>query len=189
MFRLVGLGILSALFFSSTFILNRSMSLAGGHWVWSASLRFGYMLVFLSLLLLATRGRKAIVEVLQVFRQYWRFWMLAGGVGFGIFYSMITFSASYAPGWIIATTWQLTILATPVVLRFFGRKVPASGLFFSLIIFAGILLVNIEHASSSSFMEWLGYLSSSFNMAGLSQIWRNFISPCNIVSCDLSIPC
>lgn len=155
MFRLVGLAILSALFFSSTFILNRSMSLAGGHWVWSASLRFGYMILFLSLLLLITRGRKALLEVMAAFREHWRFWVLAGGVGFGIFYSMISFSASYAPGWVIATTWQLTILATPVVLMFFGRKVPARGLLFSLVIFAGIVLVNIEHASSSNIMTVL----------------------------------
>jgi hypothetical protein len=39
MFKLLAIGVLAALFFSSTFLLNRAMSLAGGHWVWSAGLR------------------------------------------------------------------------------------------------------------------------------------------------------
>lgn len=155
MVRLIALGILSALFFSSTFILNRAMSLAGGHWAWTASLRYAYMLVFLVLILLFTRGRAALGEVWSVFWKHWRFWLLTGSVGFGVFYALISFSASYAPGWIVATTWQTTILATPVVLYFFGRKVPRRGLALTGLIFAGILLVNIEHAASSSLAAML----------------------------------
>ena len=37
--RILGLGILSSFFFAFTFILNRSMNLSGGYWIWSASLR------------------------------------------------------------------------------------------------------------------------------------------------------
>ena len=150
MVRLVALGVLSALFFSSTFILNRAMSLAGGYWAWTASLRFGYMLVFLILILVLTRGRRALADVWVVFRQHWLFWVLAGTIGFGVFYALISYSAAYATGWIVATTWQTTILATPVVLYFFGRKVPQKGLFLTALIFIGILLVNIEHAKSAS---------------------------------------
>jgi len=149
MSRLVTLGTLSALFFSSTFILNRAMSLAGGHWAWTASLRFGFMLIFLVLILLITQGRQALVDVKNIFLQHTLFWILSGTIGFGIFYSLITFSAAYAEGWIVATTWQITILASPIVLAFFGRKVPAKGLLFTGVIFIGILLVNIEHASSA----------------------------------------
>ena len=47
MFRLLALGLLAALFFSSTFVLNRAMSLAGGPWLWTAVLRYAYMLLFL----------------------------------------------------------------------------------------------------------------------------------------------
>lgn len=149
MARLVTLGTLSALFFSSTFVLNRAMSLAGGHWAWTASLRFGFMLIFLIFILLATQGRKALREVRDLFVRHWLFWMISGSIGFGIFYSMITFSSIYAEGWIVATTWQTTILATPIVLSFFGRKVPIRGLIFTGIIFIGIVLVNVEHASDT----------------------------------------
>lgn len=155
MFRRVALGILAALFFSSTFVLNRAMSLAGGHWAWTASLRFGYMLLFLALIILVTRGWRALAQVWQVFRAHWLFWILAGSIGFGVFYALITFSAAYAAGWVVATTWQITILATPVILLLFGRKVPGKGLLFSGLIFIGILLVNVEHAVSTSLRDML----------------------------------
>jgi drug/metabolite transporter (DMT)-like permease len=159
MLRRVALGILAALFFSSTFVLNRAMSLAGGHWAWTASLRFGYMLLFLVLIVWVTRGRQALAQVGQVFRAHWFFWIAAGSIGFGVFYALISFSAAYAAGWVVATTWQITILATPVVLLFFGRKVPVKGLLFSGLIFIGILLVNIEHISSGGTLQ--GVLSSA----------------------------
>ena len=153
--RLITLGSLAALFFSSTFILNRAMSLQGGHWAWTSSLRFGFMLVFLVVILLVTQGKQALADVRDVFLQHWRFWILAGGIGFGIFYSLITFSSQYAAGWIVATTWQTTILASPLVLSLFGHKVPAKGLLFTGIIFAGILLVNVEHAALTGLREVL----------------------------------
>ncbi len=148
--RLVALGTLSALFFSSTFILNRSMSLEGGHWAWTASLRFGYMLIFLALILLTTRGKQALADVWNVFKAHWKFWVVAGSTGFGVFYALITISSQYAPGWIVATTWQTTILATPLILWFFGRNIPTKGLILSSVIFIGILLVNLEQAAATN---------------------------------------
>jgi len=155
MTRLVALGSLAALFFSSTFVLNRAMSLQGGHWAWTSSLRFGFMLIFLIILLLVTQGWKALADVKNIFLKHWLFWILSGSIGFGVFYSLITFSSQYAAGWVVATTWQTTILATPIVLILFGRKVPAKGLVFTGIIFAGIIFVNIEHAALTSLREVL----------------------------------
>ena len=155
MVRIIALGMLSAVFFSSTFVLNRAMSLEGGHWVWTASLRFGYMLVFLSGCLLFTKGAKKLSEIKDVFLRYWLFWILAGSIGFGVFYALISFSASYAAGWIVATTWQTTILATPIVLIVLGKRVPTRGVLLTGLIFAGILLVNIEHAASATTQEVL----------------------------------
>ena len=149
MVRILLLGMLSSVFFSSTFVLNRVMSLEGGHWVWTSSLRFGFMLVFLSGGILFTKGAKQLSAVWRVFLQHWRFWLLSGSIGFGVFYASICFSASYAAGWIVATTWQATILATPIVLMVLGRKVPLRGVLLTCLIFMGILLVNIEHAVSA----------------------------------------
>lgn len=153
MFRLLSLGVLSAAFFSSTFILNRAMSLQSGHWVWSASLRYGFMLVFLLLGLILTGRAATLQQLFRVFCRHWFFWTLAGTTGFGLFYSLICFSASYAPGWVIATTWQTTILASPLVLFFFGKRVPPRALLFIGIIFAGILLVNLDLAQTASLKD------------------------------------
>jgi drug/metabolite transporter (DMT)-like permease len=155
MLRLISLGSLAALFFSSTFVINRALSLQGGHWVWTSSLRFGFMLIFLIIILLAKYGRQAIIDVKNIFIQHWLFWVIAGSIGFGVFYALITFSSQYAAGWIVATTWQTTILATPIVIALFGRKVPRNGLIFTGIIFVGIVLVNIEHAALTSTREVL----------------------------------
>ena len=174
---LLGLGILAALFFSSTFILNRAMSLGGGHWVWTASLRYGWIVLFLSVGLVAT-GRGAVLQaVLRNFAAHWWFWLLAGSVGFGIFYTGISFAASYAPSWVVATTWQMTLLASPLVLLAYGRRVPLRGVAFTLLIFAGILLVNLAQAQLTSWQDvvrgGLPVLAAAFAYpAGLQLVWE-----------------
>lgn len=155
MARLIALGMVSAAFFSSTFVLNRAMSLDGGHWVWTASLRFGYMLLFLTAWVLLSKGAKRLLEIKEVFLRHWIFWITAGSIGFGVFYSLLCFSASHAAGWIVAATWQTTILATPMVLVLFGKKVPVKGVLLIALIFAGILLVNAEHAGSATPLDAL----------------------------------
>lgn len=150
MTSLIIFGILAAFFFSSTFVLNRAMSLEGGHWAWTASLRYGYMLLLLCLWLLLRGRRGVLVAAWGAFRRHWLFWTAAGSVGFGVFYALISYSASFAPGWVVATTWQSTILATPAVLLLFGRRVPARGMLFTALIFVGIVLVTLEQASAAS---------------------------------------
>lgn len=151
MFRLLSIGLLAALFFSSTFVLNRAMSLEGGHWAWAAVLRYAFTLLLITLgFVLSGRGR-VVGAVVRAFARRWLFWTLAGTVGFGIFYTGVTLAASFAPGWVVATTWQLTILATPLVLALFGRRVPVRGVLYTLVIFAGIVLVNIENALNPAF--------------------------------------
>ncbi|MDF1486061.1 multidrug resistance efflux transporter family protein [Ramlibacter sp. H39-3-26] len=146
--RLVGLGLLAAALFSSTFVLNRAMSLGGGHWVWSASLRYAVMAVLLGGWLLFARGPRYLARVLGLFRRRLRFWLLAGGVGFGVFYACCCFAADHAPGWVVAATWQSTILATPIVLRLFGTRVPLRGLAFLAFIALGIVVLNTQPLSA-----------------------------------------
>lgn len=118
------------------------MSLQGGHWVWSASLRYAFMLLFLAIILAAFRGPKTIPKILAYYWKHWLFWTIAGSIGFGGFYSLICFSADHAPGWVIAATWQLTIIASLVVLVFFNRSFPKKIWAFSVLIFLGVLLIN-----------------------------------------------
>lgn len=155
MTRLAIIGIFSALFFSSTFVLNRAMSLQGGHWLWTASLRYGYMFFMLSLWLILSGKTRLLKEVFAAYLKNWCFWTIAGSTGFGLFYSLLTFSSSFAPGWVVATTWQSTILATPIVLLLFGKRVPVKGVLFTVLIFIGIVLVTCEQAAAASVQETL----------------------------------
>jgi len=150
MIALISIGVLSGLFFSSTFILNRLMSLEGGHWVWSACLRYAYMILFLTVLIAMFQGIGATGRLWRLFLRHRMFWVLSGSIGFGGFYALICFSADHAPGWVVATTWQLTILASLVVLMCFGRSFPRRIWFFSFIVFLGVLMVNVSHADIAS---------------------------------------
>ncbi|MCK5165195.1 MAG: multidrug resistance efflux transporter family protein [Desulfobacula sp.] len=153
MASLISIGLLSGLFFSTTFVLNRMMSLQGGHWLWSASLRYAFMILILAGFISLFKGFDTIKGLVRFFFKNWKFWILTGSIGFGGFYSLICFSADYSPGWVIAATWQLTIIATLVVLVGFGRSFPKKVWLFSFIIFIGVLMVNLSHAQLSSFKE------------------------------------
>lgn len=139
---LVGVGLLAAALFSSTFILNRAISLAGGPWVWNAVLRYADMAVLIAGWIVVRGGPSRLRAVLGVFRRRLGLWLVAGGVGFGVFYLCICYAADHAPGWIVAATWQCTIVATPLVLRGFGSRVPMRGVLFGFVILAGIAVLN-----------------------------------------------
>jgi drug/metabolite transporter (DMT)-like permease len=147
------LGLVSALFFSSTFIVNRAIGLAGGHWVWTAVLRYAWALLFLGAFF-ATRG--AIGQIWAAFRRHAGFWILAGSIGYGLFYASLSYASTRAPGWVVACTMQLTILATPLVLLGFGGRVRRSGILLLLLIFAGIVLVNLDNRAVGSTSQLLG---------------------------------
>ena len=154
MVALIVLGLLSALFFSSTFVLNRLMSLEGGHWIWSASLRYAFMILFLLIVIRLFQGKKPLQALFKLFAEHWLFWTVAGSIGFGCFYALSCFSADYAPAWVIAATWQLTIIASLFVLMLFGRTFPKRIWIFSTIIVIGVGLINTSHITTFHFVEF-----------------------------------
>ena len=75
-------GLLASMFFALTFILNRSMNLGGGYWLWSASLRYLFMLPMLWLLLRRQKADRAILREIRARPVTWLVWST---VGFGLF--------------------------------------------------------------------------------------------------------
>ncbi len=142
--RLVGLGVLSSAFFSTTWVVNRVIGLSGGHWVWTSSIRFVDTLVILGLWLLIRRGPGFFPIAFDCFRRRLGFWLLVGTLGAGVFYGGVSFSSTFVPGWVVASTWQMTILATPPLLALFGMRVPMRGIAFAVLICAGVVLVNLH---------------------------------------------
>jgi drug/metabolite transporter (DMT)-like permease len=158
--RPIILGILAAFFFAFTFILNRSMDQAGGSWIWSASLRYFFMVPFLLMIVL---GRKNLKPLLVEMKNRLGTWLLWSSIGFGLFYGPICFSAAYAPGWLIAATWQVTIISGSLLAPLFYEmvmtekgpiqqkgKIPFKGLIMSLIILLGIILMQLDQAKQIS---------------------------------------
>jgi drug/metabolite transporter (DMT)-like permease len=157
------LGILAAFFFAFTFILNRAMDLDGGSWIWSASLRYFFMVPFLLLIVISRRNLKPLLSELKRYPVQWLLW---SSVGFGLFYAPLCFSAAYAPGWLIAATWQVTIISGSLLAPFFYEevktksgfievkgKIPFKGMAMSLIILLGIILMQAEQAGHLKMME------------------------------------
>lgn len=144
------IGLLAALFFSATFLINRAISLDGGHWYWSATLRYMYTLLFLAFGLILFKGFTYFKDVIKEFINHLKFWLLSGTIGFGFFYSLICYAADFSPAWVVATTWQLTILASLFVLWGFGQKLSKSIWIYTFVIVCGITLVNLSHFDISN---------------------------------------
>ena len=150
----IALGILAALFFAVTFILNRSMDLEGGSWLWSASLRYFFMLPFLIGMVYLRKGWKPLANEMKSQPSKWLLWSF---VGFVLFYAPLTFAASFGPGWIISGTWQFTIVAGILLAPLFvikignqtiRQKIPILSLLISCVILVGIILIQIPQAQS-----------------------------------------
>lgn len=138
------IGILSAFFFSVTFVLNRAMELDGGSWIWSASLRFFFML---PLLLIIVGFKRNIMPVLLHIKKQPLPWIIWSTVGFGLFYAPLTFSTIYGPGWLVAATFQLTIISGSLLVPFLSKgkkqRIPMQSVFISLAILARRLSYSI----------------------------------------------
>jgi drug/metabolite transporter (DMT)-like permease len=151
------LGILAAFFFSFTFLLNRMMEVEGGSWLFSASLRFLFMLPFLLVIVYIRTGFKALWLSVRKNPFPWFGWSF---VGFVLFYAPLTFASGYAPGWLVAGTFQLTIVAGLLLSPLFyhvsadgsriRQTIPLRSLFSSAVIFVGVVFIQAQHATSIS---------------------------------------
>lgn len=152
--RAIILGVVASLFFAFTFVLNRAMELSGGSWLYSASLRYLFMIPFL-LLIVGIRGRlRPLWEEMKARPWQWLVWSF---VGFVLFYAPLCFAAMYSPGWLIAGTWQVTIIAGSLLVPLFGQKIPYKGLLMSLLILVGVALMQLHEARALGGREvWLG---------------------------------
>lgn len=152
------LGIISALFFAFTFILNHAMELDGGSWLWSASLRYFFMLPFLIVIVYSRKGNEKLFYEMKRQPMQWFIWSF---VGFVLFYAPLTFAAAYGPGWLVSGTWQFTIVAgvllAPLFLTATGErfKIPKISLWISCFILVGIVLIQLPQVSSSSVINIL----------------------------------
>jgi len=150
------LGVISALFFATTFVLNRTMSLGDGHWIWAAALRFIWMLPMLWILVSLRKGIRPLF--LEIKKNVWA-WITWSTVGFGIFYSTLTFGAKFGPSWLVASTFETTIIFGMLLAPFLtpGRssKISKASLLFSALIILGIIIMQVSQAKFTSWSSVL----------------------------------
>ena len=140
--KALGYGILASFFFAFTFILNRSMNLDGGYWLWSACLRYLFMLPMLAVLVWREHAWLQIqAEILHKPKR----WILWSTVGFGLFYMPLTMASIYGESWFVAATWQLTIVAGVLLTPLFGRAVPVKNFLMSCLVLCGIFLLQVPN--------------------------------------------
>ena len=154
-------GIGASFFFSFTFVLNRQMNIGGGSWYWSSSLRYLFLLPILFCIVATKKQLSPVIEDIKKNPVSWFIWST---VGFGFFYAPLSFASAYGASWLVAGTWQLTIIAGALMSPFFytivdGKKIrshiPKKFLLVSLVILTGIFLMLSEEAKKISIIDSL----------------------------------
>lgn len=157
------LGIAASFFFSFTFMLNQQMNVSGGSWLWSSSLRYIFML---PILLIITLIKNELLDVLNDIIKKPIQWITWSTIGFGLFYAPLSFASVYGASWLVAGTWQITIIAGALISPLFFKsiktsngmsrvrnKLPKKSLLMSSIILIGIFLMQLEQAKDISWIE------------------------------------
>lgn len=134
------------------------MELSGGSWLWSSSLRYFFMVPFLIAIVAYRKGFAPMRKEMKEKTTPLFIWSV---VAFVLFYAPLTYAAAFSPGWLLAGTWQLTIVAGVLLAPFFTimiqsengnqkirQKIPLLSFGITLIILAGVVLIQIPHAQN-----------------------------------------
>lgn len=139
----VGIALASALFFTLTYVLNRASASGGGHWAWMASLRYFITLPLLLPLMPLQGGAGPVLRAIAA--HPWA-WLRCSAIGFLVFYCGLSFAASSGPAWLVAGSFQFTVIAgmlcAPLIYRDARRRIPPAALGIAAAILAGVLLMQ-----------------------------------------------
>jgi drug/metabolite transporter (DMT)-like permease len=142
----VAIALLSALFFTCTYVLNRAAASGGGHWLWTAALRY---LITLPIMLAVMPWQGGMKPVWRAIRTHPGPWLLWSGVGFVLFYLLLSFAAASGPSWLVAGTFQLTVIAgmlcAPFLYRDARARIPLPALAAGLVVICGVLLMQVGY--------------------------------------------
>ncbi len=140
------LGLFASFFFAFTFLLNRSMHLSGGSWIWSASLRYLFTFPIFALLV---RRKSGFSRVHAAIRRAPLQWLLWSTVGFGLFYAPISYAGDHGESWLIAASWQVTIVMGLLLSPLFHKRIAVKNLLAAAVILVGVFLLQLNNILSS----------------------------------------
>ena len=142
----IAIALASALFFTMTYVLNRASASGGGHWAWTASLRY---LITLPLLLPLMPWQGGTAPAWRALRAHPWAWMGCSMVGFVAFYILLSFAAASGPSWLVAGSFQFTVIAgmlcAPLIYADARRRIPRAALVVAVLILAGVVLLQMGH--------------------------------------------
>ncbi|QWT21015.1 multidrug resistance efflux transporter family protein [Bacillus sp. NP157] len=148
--KAVAIALLSALFFTFTYVLNRAVVSGGGHWQWAVVLRYLFTLPLLAIVLPFQGGLGRLPAELRAHPRAWLGWSSVGFVLFGV---PLTWAASSGPSWLVAGSFQMTVLAGPLMAPFIYRDERArwhvGALGIGALIVLGVMLLQFGHARGS----------------------------------------
>src|SRR5690606_32618292 len=146
----VAIALASALFFTLTYVLNRASATGGGHWAWTASLRY---LITLPLLLPLMPWQGGVAPAWRAIRAHPWAWLRCSAIGFVGFYVLLCYAADSGPSWLVAGSFQFTVIAgmlcAPLIYRDARRRIPRAALAIGAVIVAGVLLLQFGHADGA----------------------------------------
>lgn len=153
----IGLALCAALFFTMTYVLNRSLVAGGGHWVWAVILRY---LITLPLLALVIPWQGGLGHLPKELKQHPRAWLLWSSVGFVLFGIPLTWAANSGPSWLVAGSFQTTVLAgpllAPLIYRDERRRLAWSSIAIGVLIVAGVFALQWGYAGGAlTGSDWL----------------------------------
>lgn len=168
------LGVLATFFFSMTFVLNQVMATGGGDWLWTASLRFFLMIPFF-LLIVSINKQSSLSKTIKALKDNKMGWGIWSQVAFTFFYVPLCFASTLAPGWLVASTWQITIIAGSLIAPLIetntnlkkNSHITLKEIIFFFIILLGIVLIETQHITatnqSSLILALLAVLVAAFS--------------------------
>jgi drug/metabolite transporter (DMT)-like permease len=134
------------------------MNVSGGSWLWSSSLRYIFMLpILLTIMIIKNQLFDVLNDIIEKPIQ----WIMWSTVGFGLFYAPLSFASIYGASWLVAGTWQITIIAGALMSPLFFRtietkngnykvrnEIPKKSILISAIILLGIFLMQYVEAEN-----------------------------------------
>lgn len=143
----IAIALLSALFFASTFVFNSAASNEGGYWAWTAALRYLITLPIMLLIMPFFGGARPVWQAILAHPKQWLLWST---IGFVVFYLCLSFAAASGPSWLIAGTFQVTIVAGMLCAPFLysdkRAKIPKWALAAGSLVLGGVLMMQFAHA-------------------------------------------
>jgi drug/metabolite transporter (DMT)-like permease len=85
-------------------------------------------------------------------------WLLWSTVGFGLFYAPISYAADHGESWLIAASWQITIVMGLLLSPLFQKRIAVKNLGAAAVILVGVFLLQVKHIVSLDLASLIGTL-------------------------------